>query len=177
MRKLLCALALLLFLLCMACYTPPEDNPLSNTVALPASMPEQVAEPTIPAPTPLAFSGTCGMETIILPEGVELVEEGAFDGSKMQRVVLPASLKKIGIYAFSSPTLKEVYFLGLPPEFEEAEDGFPFYCWHHDGSPPDYAPPTIYYPREYTAAWADVDLWGPTLLPYDSLPDWAAKTK
>lgn len=42
-----------------------------------------------------------GMETdVIVPEGIREIAESAFSGCQMERISLPASLKKIGKYAF-----------------------------------------------------------------------------
>lgn len=68
------------------------------------------------------FCGCTSLRTICLPEGVREIRDAAFAGSGVERVVLPASLRRIGPHAFSGcASLREVVFLdddgaGVPLE-------------------------------------------------------------
>ncbi|MBR4725700.1 MAG: leucine-rich repeat domain-containing protein [Lachnospiraceae bacterium] len=55
-----------------------------------------------------AFRRTGSLKKIVIPEGVEEIEEWAFDESGLEEVTLPSTLKKIGDYAFFKCSLKEV---------------------------------------------------------------------
>ena len=49
-------------------------------------------------------------ESIILPDGIELIEEGAFAGTKLKEIVLPSSLKVIGDGAFKASSIEKIIF-------------------------------------------------------------------
>lgn len=59
-----------------------------------------------------AFCG-CGFTTINLPETLKMIDEKAFSGSMLERIVIPDSVYSIGQNAFEScKSLKEVKFSG-----------------------------------------------------------------
>ena len=49
------------------------------------------------------------IEKIVLPEGVEIIEERAFNGCFLEAVSLPSTLRKIDAYAFACCNLKELF--------------------------------------------------------------------
>lgn len=55
-----------------------------------------------------AFSGETSLQSIILPEGITLVDGNAFNNSGLEAITLPESLEEIGQYAFSKTNLTEV---------------------------------------------------------------------
>lgn len=50
--------------------------------------------------SPFAFQKCKQLKTLILHEGIEYIEDSAFADSKIEAVEFPASLKRIGMYAF-----------------------------------------------------------------------------
>lgn len=50
--------------------------------------------------SPFAFQKCKQLKTLILHEGIEYIEDSAFADSKIETVEFPASLKRIGMYAF-----------------------------------------------------------------------------
>ena len=60
-------------------------------------------------------------ETIILPEGITMIESHAFDGAKtLSTIVIPASVNIIGTDAFKDcVALRDMYYLGTTEEWEE----------------------------------------------------------
>ena len=67
------------------------------------------------------------IETVVVAEGIEVIEEHAFSNcNNLKTVVLPKSLKKIEAYAFSDcPKLKKII---LPENLETIEDHSFFNC-------------------------------------------------
>lgn len=49
-----------------------------------------------------------GIEQITLPEGLESIEDYAFDGSALKEITLPKSLKTLGKYAFQNSNLRRL---------------------------------------------------------------------
>ncbi len=60
----------------------------------------------------IGFYSCCFYEedSIILPEGIELIDEGAFAGTKLKEIVLPSSLKVIGDGAFKASSIEKIIF-------------------------------------------------------------------
>ena len=56
----------------------------------------------------MAFRKTTSLKSIVIPEGVEMIEESAFNSSGLEKVTLPSTLNIIGEYAFCHCPLKEV---------------------------------------------------------------------
>lgn len=57
-----------------------------------------------------AFHGCFGIKDITLPENIEVIHEGCFQGTGIHKLVIPASLKRIGAYAFSYTYVNELRF-------------------------------------------------------------------
>ena len=63
-----------------------------------------------------AFSGCDKLTTIILPDGIEEIEESAFSSCPISEMTMPSSLKSIGRYAFvECDHLRRIQFLGNRP--------------------------------------------------------------
>ena len=68
--------------------------------------PEKIAEPVFTVPQGVkrlgcgAFLGCAGLEEVILPEGLEVIEKEAFLGTGIRRITIPASVKVIEAFAF-----------------------------------------------------------------------------
>lgn len=71
------------------------------------------------------FAGCKSLAFIEMPEGIEIIDDGAFDEcSKIKEICLPQSLKEIGKAAFSACSMKEVI---IPPNVEKiGERAFQF---------------------------------------------------
>ena len=54
------------------------------------------------------FAGTDSLKSIVIPEGVTILENNVFYGSGLKSVTLPSKLKSIGNYAFTSTDLTEI---------------------------------------------------------------------
>lgn len=58
------------------------------------------------------FSGT-GISSLIIPDGVDIIDERAFASCKnLKSVTIPSSVKQIGIAAFSDCSMTDIYFCG-----------------------------------------------------------------
>ena len=55
-----------------------------------------------------SFAITDGLNTLVFPEGVEIIKSGAFQYSAVNNISLPSTLKKIEAYAFAYSALKDV---------------------------------------------------------------------
>ncbi len=70
---------------------------------------------------PYLFSYISNVKKVILPNGLTAIPDYLFDGSKVEEVVVPASVTNIGTNAFANtPNLKTVTFLD-PEEGEETQ--------------------------------------------------------
>ena len=67
---------------------------------------------TLPAASKIVpsymFFGCSALEEIVIPEGVTDIGGSVFYGSSVERIVVPATVRKIGTYAFSCETLRSV---------------------------------------------------------------------
>ena len=67
------------------------------------------------------FAGCSSLSTIDLPEGLEVIEAGAFEGcSALASVRIPNSVKRIGRHAFYGTAIREVVL----PEGARADGAF-----------------------------------------------------
>lgn len=58
----------------------------------------------------------CGLTEYTVPDGVTMVEEGAFAKTLLTKIVFPASVTSLGRYMFKdSRQLKELYFMSTTP--------------------------------------------------------------
>ena len=55
-----------------------------------------------------AFYGCSALKDIVLPEGVEYIRNGAFNGAAIEAIHLPNTLKEIEANAFNCPQLKSI---------------------------------------------------------------------
>ena len=59
---------------------------------------------------------------VVIPEGVEIIEPKAFQYcSSLRRLHLPRSLRYIELKAFEGCPLEEIFFAGMPSEWEQVE--------------------------------------------------------
>lgn len=49
-------------------------------------------------------------ESVFLPDGIELIDEGAFLEANLREIILPSSLKEIGEFAFASSKISNIVF-------------------------------------------------------------------
>lgn len=63
-------------------------------------------------------------DSIVLPDGIELIEEGAFLETNLREIILPSSLKEIGEFAFASSEISNIVF----NDKLEKIDGCAFTC-------------------------------------------------
>lgn len=64
-----------------------------------------------------SHNGKSSTERLVIDEPVEEIEAEAFRGAKVNEIVFPASLKKIGPMQFDFSRLKQVVFMGPPPSY------------------------------------------------------------
>ena len=55
--------------------------------------------------------------SVVVPEGVEILDDGAFQSSHIEKIILPATLKKIGLRVFRDCT--KLHDIDLPENLEE----------------------------------------------------------
>ena len=63
------------------------------------------------------FSGCTGIETLRYPAGVDIVEE-IFDSAVIQTLIIPASVKTVGGFAFYYANIGNIVFEGEPETIE-----------------------------------------------------------
>ena len=62
-----------------------------------------------------AFSGCAGIADVTVPDGVEMIGNSAFGSSSLRRIVIPASVERIGYYAFADCwEMESIVFLCSP---------------------------------------------------------------
>ncbi len=79
-----------------------------------------------------AFANCKGITDVTVPEGVEIIGNSAFNGSSLRWIVIPASVKAIGYYAFAEcRDMEEIVFLCSPAAIGgEIRDIFSEVYWH-----------------------------------------------
>ena len=68
-----------------------------------------------------------GYDEITLPNSVKSIPKNAFNGSKINKVILNEGLKSIGNMAFFNSTIQEVIF---PSTLEQLEEDIFYYCYN-----------------------------------------------
>jgi len=80
------------------------------------------------------FRGCSNLREITIAEGLEKIETSAFEGTSIQRVVLPSTLNALGYTAFGNcASLTEITFKGNAPDFDVyvfrgAKANVTYYC-------------------------------------------------
>ena len=75
-----------------------------------------------------AFSGTALAGRFIVPEGVEIIEDGAFQYCpNLTELVFPESLKKMGFHIFDGTPLKRMELKPLDPPAADLDPNYYFY--------------------------------------------------
>lgn len=70
------------------------------------------------------FMGCSSLANFEIPNTVKVIEKYAFVSSGIQALTIPPSVEELGISLFNNTTLKEITFLGDPPQFNSnATDG------------------------------------------------------
>lgn len=100
--------------------------------------------------TLVRFANGCGETNYTIPNDVNRIEDGAFNGRHiLSTITIPASVTSIGTRAFFSERKIDFYFKSSTP----ASLGNDVFCTINDGTP------TIYVPKssvaDYKAAWAN----------------------
>lgn len=85
------------------------------------------------------FAGCSNLRSVTLSEGVEELGQRVFEASSLTSIVLPATVKKIGDYAFSEG-VKSISFCGTRPQFT----GVALTLLGNI---------TCYYPTRYASTW------------------------
>ena len=89
-----------------------------------------------------AFNGCSKLTKIIIPSSVKKIEGFAFSScNSLSSIVIPRGVEEIGNYAFNGADIKTVYFKGNPPTVGQT----PFTDWKAK---------TIYYPKS-NSLWTD----------------------
>ena len=89
-----------------------------------------------------AFNGCSKLTKIIIPSSVKKIEGFAFSScNSLSSIVIPRGVEEIGNYAFYGADIKTVYFKGNPPTVGQT----PFTDWKAK---------TIYYPKS-NSLWTD----------------------
>ncbi len=90
-----------------------------------------------------AFQNCGGVVSVVIPEGIEFINDNAFCGCHaLESVSIPASVSGIGNCAFDDcPRLTAVYFAGDAPDFGSYVFSYPA--------------PTLYYPAA-ASGWSSV---------------------
>ena len=89
-----------------------------------------------------AFEGCSSLQSITLPETLTTIRANAFSGSGLTKIVIPASVKEIEVYAFENSLIKEIVFTGACPKMPGAAFA--------------KVTATVYYPAE-NKTWAKLD--------------------
>ena len=83
---------------------------LDEIVVVPPTSPDGDKVTTIGS---FAFSNVFTIVEVVLPEGIEAIESGAFHQTlKLSKIKLPDSLRSIGYYAFQGSSISEISFTG-----------------------------------------------------------------
>lgn len=119
---------------------------------------------TIPSASTLTVIGDCLIETIsktllkgchrsVIPRDGSIIKIGAyaFDGCKeLTSLVIPNTVKEIGIHAFQGTNLKRIYYIGSPTEWSLIHI-------FSDNDTLDRA--TRYYYSENRPTYTDLEYW------------------
>ena len=106
-----------------------------------------------------AFSSSSMGGTIVIPEGVKTIGEGAFQYCGLKRIELPSTLMAIGDNTFASNSYLATVVTRMEAPCTVGEKAFNFTKWVDGESTESFTAATLYVPSNSKKAYAQAEVW------------------